>query len=96
MLEYFSIPSQRYRILLPLMITQYTCLLDLDIWVHGGGLSGQPESIVPAIAKAIQNYDVKTRSVLKYFRLMRHDPRNVERKKPGLKKARKGITYVRR
>lgn len=35
------------------MITQYTCLLDIDIWVHGGGLTGQPESIVPAIAKAI-------------------------------------------
>jgi ribosomal protein S9 len=53
MLDYFSIPSQRYIILLPLMITQYTCLLDVDIWVHGGGLTGQPESIVPALAKAI-------------------------------------------
>ena len=42
------------------MITQYTCLLDVDIWVHGGGFTGQAESIVPAIAKAIQNYDVKT------------------------------------
>jgi hypothetical protein len=40
MLDYFSIPSQRYIILLPLMITQYTCLLDVDIWVHGGGLTG--------------------------------------------------------
>lgn len=40
MLDYFTMPSQRYRILLPLMITQYTCLLDVDIWVHGGGLTG--------------------------------------------------------
>ena len=78
------------------MITQYTCLLDLDIWVHGGGLTGQPEAIVPALAKALQSYDVNTRPVLKYFRLMRHDPRVVERKTPGLTKARKGIVYTRR
>jgi small subunit ribosomal protein S9 len=96
MLDYFSLPSQRYRILLPLMITQYTCLLDLDIWVHGGGLTGQPEAIVPAVAKALQNYDVKTRPILKYFKLMRHDPRNVERKKYGRIKARKGQVYRRR
>ena len=53
MLDYFTLASQRYRILLPLMITQYTCLLDLDIWVHGGGYTGQAEAIVPGIAKAI-------------------------------------------
>ena len=96
MLDYFQLPSQRYRILLPLMITEYTCLLDLDIWVHGGGLTGQPEAIVPGIAKALQNYDVKTRAILKYFKLMRHDPRNVERKKYGRIKARKGQVYRRR
>ena len=45
---------------------------------------------MPAIAKAIQAYDVKTRPILKYFKLMRHDPRNVERKKFGRIKARKG------
>jgi small subunit ribosomal protein S9 len=96
MLDYFSVPSQRYIILLPLMITQYTCLLDVDIWVHGGGLTGQPEAIVPGLAKALQNFDVKTRAVLKYFKLMRHDPRQVERKKFGRPKARKGPVYRRR
>ena len=96
MLDYFSLASQRYRILLPLMVTQYTCLLDVDIWVHGGGHTGQPEAIVPGIAKAIQSYDVKTRPILKYFKLMRHDPRNVERKKFGRIKARKGQVYRRR
>jgi hypothetical protein len=53
MLDYFHLPSQRYRILLPLSLTSYTCLLDLDIWVHGGGTTGQAEAIVPAIAKAL-------------------------------------------
>lgn len=52
-LDYFHLPSQRYRILLPLSVTGYTCLLDVDAWVHGGGLSGQPEAIVPAMAKAL-------------------------------------------
>lgn len=96
MLNYFHNPSQRYRILLPLIITRYTCILDLDIWIRGGGVTGQCEACVPAIAKALQNYDVKTRPLLKFFRLMRHDPRNVERKKPGLRKARKGQVFVRR
>ena len=95
-LDYFHQPSQRYRMLLPLTITGYTCLLDVDIWVHGGGLTGQPEAIVPALAKAIQNYDVKTRAALKFFKLMRHDPRQVERKKFGRIKARKGQVYRRR
>lgn len=40
MLEYFHLPSQRYRMLLPLTITEYTALLDVDIWIHGGGLTG--------------------------------------------------------
>ena len=64
--------------------------------MHGGGLTGQPEAVVPGLAKALQNYDVKTRPILKYFRLMRHDPRNVERKKYGKIKARKGHVYRRR
>lgn len=96
MLDYFHQPSQRYRILLPLIVTRYTCILDLDIWTNGGGTTGQCEACVPAIAKALQNYDVKARQVLKFFRLMKHDGRNVERKKPGLLKARKGQVYVRR
>lgn len=53
MLNYFHNPSQRYRILLPLIITRYTCILDIDIWIRGGGVTGQCEACVPAIAKAL-------------------------------------------
>ena len=53
LIDYFTIPSQRYRILFPLIVTQYTCMLDVNIWVYGGGYTGQPEAIVPAIAKAL-------------------------------------------
>ena len=95
-LDYFHTPQARYKILLPLSVTGYTCLLDVDIWVRGGGLSGQPEAVVPAMAKALQAFDVKTRPVLKFFKLMRTDPRQVERKKFGRIKARKGQVYRRR
>jgi small subunit ribosomal protein S9 len=40
LLNYFHNASQRYRILLPLTITRYTCLLDVDLWIHGGGTTG--------------------------------------------------------
>jgi len=53
MIEYFLMPSQRHRVLLPLVVTQYTCLLDVNITVKGGGLSGQAEACIPAIAKAV-------------------------------------------
>ena len=82
--------------LLPLTVTSYTCLLDVDIRVHGGGTSGQAEAVIPALAKAICKWDVSTRPALKYLRLMRNDPRKVERKKNGKIKARKGNVFRKR
>mmetsp|Transcript_30425 Transcript_30425/g.22176 ORF Transcript_30425/g.22176 Transcript_30425/m.22176 type:complete len:84 (+) Transcript_30425:2449-2700(+) len=82
--------------MLPLSATQYTCLLDVNITVTGGGFTGQCEACVPAISKAVQAYDVNTRPILKWLGLLRNDPRRVERKKPGLLKARKGQVYRRR
>lgn len=68
----------------PLVITAYTCLVDVHITVRGGGTTGQCEACIPAVAKALQQFDVTTRRPLRFFKLMRHDPRRVERKKPGL------------
>jgi small subunit ribosomal protein S9 len=96
LLEVFLLPEQRHKILLPLTVTSYTCLLDVDIKVHGGGNTGQAEACIPAIAKAICKWDVTTRPALKYLKLMRNDPRKVERKKAGKIKARKGQVYRRR
>lgn len=93
---YFHLPSQRYRMLQPLVMTGYTCLLDVNVHVKGGGFTGQCEACIPAIAKALQAFDVNTRLTLKSLGLLRNDPRRVERKHPGLIKARKGPTYVRR
>jgi small subunit ribosomal protein S9 len=96
LIEAFHLPSQRHRVLLPLSVTSYTCLLDVELKVNGGGLTGQAEACIPAIARAIQSFDVGTRPTLKYLRLLRCDPRRVERKKPGKIKARKGQVYRRR
>ena len=95
-LQAMFLPMQRARILLPLVLTHYTCLLDVKIKVWGGGYNGQVEAIVPALARALQAFDVNTRKNLKYFGLMRHDPRNKERKKIGKQSARKGQVYRRR
>ena len=95
-LQSLFMPMQRSRILTPLVVTHYTCLLDVNIKVWGGGYNGQVEAIIPAIAKAVQGFDMNTRKTLKYFGLMRHDGRNKERKKIGKKSARKGKVYRRR
>lgn len=96
LLQGLFLPSQRARILMPLVVTHYTCLLDVKIKVWGGGTNGQVEAIIPALARALQGFDTGTRRALKYFGLMRHDPRIVERKKIGKQKARKGQVYRRR
>jgi small subunit ribosomal protein S9 len=96
MLEYFLMPRQRWQILKPLILTQYTCLLDIELTIRGGGTTGQAESAIPAIAKALQNFDVENRRILKPYGLLKHDIRRVERKKYGKKKARKGRVYKRR
>lgn len=96
LLQSLFLPMQRQRILTPLVVTQYTCLLDVNIRVWGGGYIGQVEAIIPALSKAIQGFDMGTRRTLKSFGLMNHDGRNKERKKIGKQKARKGNVYRRR
>ena len=71
-------------------------MLDLDIKIYGGGVKGQAEACMYAVAKAIANYDVTMRPVLKKTRMIAIDHRRVEPKKPGKIKARKGQVYHRR
>jgi small subunit ribosomal protein S9 len=79
-----------------MVVTHYTCLLDVNLKVWGGGYNGQVEAIIPALANAVQGFDMNTRKTLKYFGLMKRDGRQVERKKIGKQKARKGNVYRRR
>mmetsp|Transcript_22351 Transcript_22351/g.27468 ORF Transcript_22351/g.27468 Transcript_22351/m.27468 type:complete len:152 (+) Transcript_22351:2114-2569(+) len=52
-IQYFHQPHQRYLILKPLTVTAYTCMVDVEIRVSGGGTTGQAEACIPAVSKAL-------------------------------------------
>jgi small subunit ribosomal protein S9 len=71
-------------------------LFDLKATVHGGGISGQAQAIRHGIARALELYEPAFRPALKKDGMLTRDPRKVERKKPGRKKARKAFQWVKR
>lgn len=94
--KYLKRPILYVLINQPFELTGTQGQYDVECTVKGGGLSGQAGAIRHGIAKALQNYNPEFRSVLKKAGLLTRDPRVVERKKPGRKKARKGRTYKKR
>jgi small subunit ribosomal protein S9 len=81
------------------MLWQVTSTLgqfDVMATVKGGGTSGQAQAIRHGISKALQLWDPEHRPVLKAGGFLTRDPRIVERKKPGRKKARKAFQWVKR
>ena len=64
--------------------------------VSGGGIAGQSDAVRHGIARAINEHDVSKRSVLKKAGFLKRDPRAKERRKPGLKKARKRPQWSKR
>ncbi len=69
---------------------------DLKVNVSGGGITGQAEAIRLAIARALVEYNAELRRMLKVDSLLTRDPRMVERKKFGQKKARKKFQFSKR
>lgn len=69
---------------------------DADIVVKGGGVGGQSDAIKLAFARALVEWNSDLRPTLKPHGLLKRDPRIKERKKPGLKKARKAPTWSKR
>jgi small subunit ribosomal protein S9 len=80
----------------PLEMTELTDKVDLDIKVKGGGSFGQAGAIRHGISRALISYDEELRPQLKKAGLLTRDPRRVERKKPGLVKARKSKQFSKR
>jgi small subunit ribosomal protein S9 len=64
--------------------------------VSGGGIAAQADAVRHAISRAITKAEPKTRAVLKAAKFLKRDPRAKERKKPGLKKARKAPQWSKR
>lgn len=94
--EYFPISTQQYKIQQPFMITDTTGSYDVKVNVDGGGVTGQVEAIRLAISRALVEINEEYKTLLKAQSLMTRDPRMVERKKPGQKKARKKFQFSKR
>lgn len=93
---YFPIPTLQYVINQPLELTESAGKYDIIANIDGGGVSGQAEALKLAIARALVKINAEHKIVLKAKGLMTRDPRMVERKKPGQKKARKKFQFSKR
>lgn len=80
----------------PFEITSTLGQFDLKCNVDGGGVTGQADAIKLAVARALVKHNAELKTLLKAEGLMTRDPRMVERKKPGQKKARKRFQFVKR
>jgi small subunit ribosomal protein S9 len=85
-----------FSILKPLQITKSTSKYDIYALVSGGGLSGQSDAIKLGLSRLLCKINPKNRIILKPLGLLTRDSRTVERKKYGLKKARKASQYSKR
>lgn len=94
--NYFPLSTLQYKVLQPLTLTDNEKAYDIMVTVKGGGIKGQAEAIRLAISKALTEIDPEYRLILKPEGLLTRDPRMVERKKFGQKKARKKYQFSKR
>lgn len=94
--EYFPTEKQRAHVLEPFVVLEQVGQWNVDARLHGGGTTGQAGAMRHAIARALAAHDPEWRAPLKAAGLLTRDSRAVERKKYGLKKARKAPQYSKR
>ena len=96
--HYFPSMVLHARVTQPLVKLQLLTKYDIDIHVHGGGITGQSEAIRLGIARAMVKIDTnpEIKKSLRADGMMTRDMRKVERKKPGQKKARKRFQFTKR
>lgn len=94
--EYINFDHLHLVVRQPLAVTDTVDSYDISINVHGGGFSGQAGAARHGIARALLQVDPEFRPALKAAGLLTRDPRMKERKKPGLKKARKSPQFSKR
>ena len=94
--EYFTTGTLQYKVNQPFELTETAGKYNVNVNVHGGGITGQAEAIRLAISRALCEIDEENRSALKPEGLLTRDPRMVERKKFGQKKARKKFQFSKR
>ncbi|OUR94697.1 30S ribosomal protein S9 [Flavobacteriales bacterium 34_180_T64] len=96
MAVYFPTATLQYKVNQPLAMTNNDGNFDITVNVFGGGITGQAEAIRLAISRAMCELDAENRLILKPEGLLTRDPRMVERKKFGQKKARKKFQFSKR
>lgn len=94
--KYFSQPRHQHIILSPLELTDMKTAVGITVRVHGGGINAQAEAVRHGIAKALVENDPNVRKTVKREGFLTRDPRAVERKKYGLKKARRAPQWAKR
>ncbi len=91
---YFSTPELIRAALAPLKAHEQK--FSITAVVRGGGIAGQADAVKHGIARAIIRFDTSSRDVMKKAGYLKRDPRAKERRKPGLKKARKSAQWSKR
>ena len=94
--EYLPRPNDVRILVEPLQVVGQTKSYDISVHVNGGGLSGQRDAIRLGISRALLKIDPELRGLLKPRGFLTRDARVKERKKPGLKRARKAPTFTKR
>ncbi len=94
--EYIPSAATRLDVLQPLNLTETSTQYDIFVNVNGGGISGQAGAIRLGIARALMLVNPEFRGPLKKAGLITRDPRSTERKKYGLKKARRAPQFSKR
>jgi small subunit ribosomal protein S9 len=94
--EFFARETGQMIVRQPLEVVQLTERFDIDAQVSGGGITGQAGAIRHGIARALIGYDETLRKPLRQAGFVTRDAREVERKKVGRRKARRGTQYSKR
>ncbi|UCE00078.1 MAG: 30S ribosomal protein S9 [Chloroflexota bacterium] len=95
--EYFPRVGDKEHVLSPLVTTgESKEQLDITVLVKGGGVTGQTDAVKLGLARALTKMVPDHQPILRKAGLLTRDPREKERKKPGLKRARKAPTYTKR
>jgi small subunit ribosomal protein S9 len=93
---YFPLVYLQNQVEAPLKVVELTDKFDILVNATGGGVKGQAEATKLAISRALLEVNAEYRPVLKAAGLLKRDPRSVERKKPGKKKARRSFQFSKR
>lgn len=93
---YFPLVYLQNQVEAPLKTTEMTGKYDILINATGGGVKGQAEAAKLAISRALIEVNAELRPALKAAGMLKRDPRSVERKKPGRKKARRSYQFSKR